>query len=113
MSRILTRQQLVDAHACKDQVDLFEKTFGDAVDVTVELAVSVVDMFDWDFAANNFLSKVALDRYNDATEPLWRDYKEATNEAPYDNFKVRQAWRNFTMATAPLWAELYISEQKK
>ena len=110
MSRILTRQQLVDAHACKAQVDLFERTFGDAVDVTVDLAVSVVDMFDWDFAARNFLSKAASIMYTAATDPLWVEYSEAVVEVPYDEFKIKQIWRNFTVAAASIWAKLYITD---
>jgi len=110
MSRILTLQQVIDAHACKDQVDLFEKTFGDEVDVTVELAVSVVDMFDWDFAANNFLSKAASIMYIAATDPLWIEYNKAIDAVPYNKFKVEQALRDFSIYNASIWAKLYITD---
>jgi hypothetical protein len=48
---VITKQMLIDAHACSKQVDLFEKTFGDSVVVTVERAEKVAIMFDWDCAA--------------------------------------------------------------
>ena len=48
---IITKQMLIDADACSDQVDLFEKTFGDSVVVTISRAKKVAHLFDWDCAA--------------------------------------------------------------
>jgi hypothetical protein len=46
---IVTKQMLTDAKACRKQVDLFEKTFGDSVVVTVKRAEKVVHLFQWDW----------------------------------------------------------------
>jgi cell division septum initiation protein DivIVA len=47
---IITKQMLIDADACSDQVDLFEGIFGDSVAVTIERAEKVAHLFDWDCA---------------------------------------------------------------
>ena len=49
---IITKQMLIDAHACSDQVYLFEKTFGDSVVVTVKRAEKVAHLFDWNWAGH-------------------------------------------------------------
>jgi hypothetical protein len=46
---IVTKQMLIDAKACRKQVNLFEKTFGDSVVVTVKRAEKVVHLFQWDW----------------------------------------------------------------
>jgi hypothetical protein len=48
---IITKQMLIDADACPSQVDLFERTFGDSVVVTVKRAEKVAALFDWEWAA--------------------------------------------------------------
>ena len=53
MTRTLTLQTLIDKHACLSQAELFGNTFGDSVEVTPELCLSVADKFDWDWAARH------------------------------------------------------------
>jgi hypothetical protein len=47
---IVTKQMLIDAKACGHQVNLFEKTFGDSVVVTIKRAEKVAHLFQWDWA---------------------------------------------------------------
>ena len=100
-SRTLTLKQLTDAHACRTQCDLFQDTFGDQVEVTVELAISVADKFDWTWAANNLLSYHALAEYKKAETPALAEYEKAT--AP--------AWAEYNKAKAPAWAKAYIMDK--
>jgi len=53
--RILKVAHLEQVGACEDQVELFRKTFGEAVLVTVQLAESVADLFDISWAAQKLL----------------------------------------------------------
>ena len=71
MGKILKLQQLIDADACSQQVELFRSTFGDQVEVTVELALSVFDKFAWDFAARKFLSAPAWAEYDKVRSAAW------------------------------------------
>ena len=106
MSRTLTLQTLIDEHACLSQAELFSNTFGDSVEVTPELCLSVADKFDWDWAARHLLSSVAradyvrateacADDYDRVTAPAWADYVRATASAQAD----------YNRATAPAWAD--------
>jgi hypothetical protein len=71
---IITKQMLIDADACPSQVDLFERTFGDSVVVTVKRAEKVAALFDWEWAAQlldaqgqaeyNRVDAAALAEYN-------------------------------------------------
>lgn len=63
----LTLQQLIDAKACRSQLELFAARFGEAVDVTEDLAVSVAGDFDFNFAARHFLRAPAWAQYEAIT----------------------------------------------
>jgi len=122
MGKILKLQQLIDADACLEQVELFRSTFGDQVEVTVELALSVFDKFDWDFAARNFLSAPAWAEYEKVTAPAWAEYEKVTAPAWVEYNKVMApAWVEYNKVMAPAlaeynkvrtpaWANLYIGE---
>ena len=71
---LLTLRQLRDADACRPQVRLFARLFGDAVDVNPILCVTVAPQFDWDWAAQAFLSAPLLAQYQAARAPLWAQY---------------------------------------
>jgi hypothetical protein len=47
---IITKQMLIDADAYCEQLDLFEKTFGDSVVVTIKRAEKVANLFNWGWA---------------------------------------------------------------
>ena len=111
-SRTLTLKQLTDACACKTQLDLFQATFGDRVEVTVELAISVADKFDWTWAADNLLSYHALAEYNKAKAPAWAEYEKATAPAWAEYEKATTtAWAEYNKAMSTAWAKAYIMDK--
>ena len=91
MTAIITLKQLTDARACSEQVERFEATFGDSVNVTVARARKVSGLFDWDFA-RRFLDGEGKAAYEAAMAPAYAAYKAA-------------------MATA--WASAYIATCKR
>ena len=122
MGKILKLQQLIDADACLQQVELFRSTFGDQVEVTVELALSVFDKFDWDFAARKFLSAPARAEYDKVMAAAGAEYDKVMAAAWAEYDKVRApAWAEYDKVMAPAraeydkvrapaWANLYIGE---
>ncbi len=52
---IITKTQLTNSGACKEQVELFESLFGESVAVTEQLCVRHAQDFDWTFAAVRLL----------------------------------------------------------
>jgi hypothetical protein len=82
---------LIDADACPSQVDLFEKTFGDSVVVTVKRAEKVAHLFDGEWATR------LLDRQARA------EYK-----------RVKAAARaEYKRVIAPAWATAFIDMHKR
>lgn len=78
-SRILTRDELLSHDPCFYYRDLFTQRFPVSVEVTVELAVSQAQDWDWHFAAGALL---------DDCEPFRAAYHASSNEyeavmAPY------------------------------
>ena len=92
---ILTLQQLVDANACESQRARFASRFGESVDVTEDLAVSVAGDFDFDFAARHFLPAAAWAEYEAIRAAAWAEYKAIT----------AAAWAEYEAITAAAWAE--------
>ena len=113
VSRTLTLQTLIDEHACPSQAELFDNTFGDSVEVTPELCLSVADKFDWDWAALHLLSSVAQADYVRAKATAQADYDRATAPAQADYFratalasgKCYTARADYDRAKATAWAD--------
>jgi hypothetical protein len=126
VSRTLTLQTLIDEHACPSQAELFGNTFGDSVEVTPELCLSVADQFDWDWASRNLLfawadydpvrasaradydraRATALADYDRAGATAWADYVRATAPARADYVRARATTQaDYNRATAPAWAD--------
>ena len=59
----ITLAQLRKLGACPDEVAIFEKLFGESVEVTEALCVKHAEKFDWDWAAKRLLTKTQLDEY--------------------------------------------------
>ena len=78
---IITRKMLRQQHACPNQVARFQELFGDAVEVTVDLAVKHAQDFDWDWAARSLLSAAGYSAYDAAMAEALRAYAAATDEA--------------------------------
>jgi hypothetical protein len=109
---------LIDADACSDQVDLFEKTFGDSVVVTISRAKKVAHLFQWDWATH-LLDEQGRGEYkraraparaklNRATAPALAEYKRvgATALAKYnrtDAAALAEYWRDIEEALAELY----------
>ncbi len=90
--------------------------------MTLDAAVSVSSVFDFDWAAQNLLSAEGLKAYEDAKAPLSKAYEDA--KAPlwkaYEDAKA-PLWKAYEDAVAPLWkayedavarvfAQIYLSE---
>ena len=102
MPKTITLDMLYAMNACQKQVDLFAKTFGRSVDVTVELCEEHASRFDFRWAAQNFLSASLLAEYarqharilaeyDRQHAPIWAEY------API--------WAEYERQHAPIWAE--------
>jgi hypothetical protein len=74
----ITLQQLIDAKACPQQVELFREHFGKSVRVTIPKGRKYAKVFDWDFAAHHFLDTSARKSYDEAIAPASKAYDEAT-----------------------------------
>jgi hypothetical protein len=121
---IITKQMLIDADACSDQVDLFEKTFGDSVVVTVKRAEKVAHLFRWGWASCllDAQGRAELDR---ARAAAWAEYDrvEAAALAEYERViapalaeyeRVRAAaWAEYERVTATAWASAFIDMHKR
>jgi hypothetical protein len=92
---ILILDTLKAKGACADQLRLFEEMFGQSVDVTRDLCVSVADKFNFTWAARELLTAPALADYERATATAWPDYERAT----------ATAWADYGRATATAWAD--------
>ena len=123
--KTITLKQLKDADACAKQVRLFEKTFGGEVEVTVGAALEYAHVFDFDFAARNFLEQAAWKDYKEETAAAWKAYNEAMapaqkayNEATaaaqkaYDEAKA-PAWKAYEEEKAVAFATAYLNQQEK
>ena len=117
--KTITVKQLKAKDACEDQVQLFQETFGDTLelkskDQALKLAKVMAQEFDFDWASEELLND--FEAYKEAKAPLWKAYKEA--EAPLWNaYKEAKAplvkayeeagvplWKAYKEAEAPLWA---------
>ena len=120
---MITYKMLEAKGACESQASLFKELFPNGASLSVEIAVSVADKFDWDWAANNLLTQGGKKAYQEAKAPLWKAYQEA--EAPlwkaYQEAKAplwkayeeaeAPLWKAYEEAEAPLFAEIYMKEQ--
>jgi hypothetical protein len=99
---IVTKQMLIDADACSDQVDLFEKTFGDSVVVTVKRAEKVAALFDWVWA-EQLLDAQGRAELNHAKEASFAEYQRV----------MAPAWAEYYRDMAPAWATAFINMHKR
>ena len=99
---IITKQILIDAKARTSQVDLFEKTFGESVVVTVKRAEKVAALFDWDLAAQ------LLDAQG------WAEYIRAADAAFAEYLRVEApAGAEYERVIATAWATAFIDMHKR
>ena len=62
----ITLAMLKEKGACAGQVAEFARRFGDSVEVTESVCVSVAPVFGWDWAAAHFLPAAAWAAYSEA-----------------------------------------------
>jgi hypothetical protein len=106
VSRTLTLKTLIDKGACDAQVELFRAKFGESVRVTQRLCVSVVDAFDWNWAARHLLSAPALAEYRRVKAAAWAEYRRVKAAAPAEYGRVAAAaWAEYRRVTAAAPAE--------
>jgi hypothetical protein len=113
---IMTKQMLIDADACTDQVDLFERTFGDSVVVTVKRAEKVANLFDWNWAIR-FLDAQGRAEYHRAMTAAGAEYNRVMVDASaeykrvmadaFDDLAKKAAWAEYRRATVPAWDEYW------
>ena len=101
-AKVITLQMLLDKGACDEQVRLFKETFpkkGEAK-VTKALCAKVAHLFDFEWAAVNFLPGHLWAEYESKRAPLLAEYK--SKEAPL--------WAEYKSKCALLFCELYNSK---
>jgi cell division septum initiation protein DivIVA len=102
---IITKQMLIDADACPSQVDLFEKTFGDSVIVTVKRAEKVAALFDWEWSTR-LLDRQGRAEYKRVTAAARAEYDRVMTPASAEFKRVEApALAEYARATAPAGAE--------
>ena len=94
----ITVRQLIDAGACKPEVNIFRWRYGDSVEVTEEAAAAVANDFDWDWAAKNFLTLDAYPKYHRVSEHAWEEHRRGD----------RSSWPEFQRVRATCFARLYM-----
>jgi len=70
----LTVKMLKKHKACQEQVDMFEATFPDGVQVTEDVCLAVADKFEFTWAAGHLLPPEARAEYKAEHTPILADY---------------------------------------
>jgi hypothetical protein len=120
--------------ACLSQIKLFKEHFPNGSPLTVESAISVASVFDWEWAAHNLLSASGLKTYEDQRASLWKTYEDqraslyktyrdqvaslyktyrdqrASLDKTYEDQRVPLD-KTYEDQRASLFASIYISEQ--
>lgn len=130
----LTLDTLRRLGACSGQTDLFQKHFGNTVEVTPELCESVAGIFDWNWAARyllqdqaraeyyrvrgqaqaeyNRVRAQACAEYDRVTAQARAEYDLVTAQAYAKYFRVTdQAWAEYNRVTASTFGMLYTGAQ--
>ena len=84
--RTLTVQQLRDARACADQVELFVKLTGATLELTRQWCLDHAQEFDWIWGAGHLLSPTAVAEYRRVTAAAVAEYQRVTAAAFADAY---------------------------
>src|SRR5271156_1006285 len=87
--------------ACREQRALFKQHFGQGGEVTLEKALSVVNDFDWDWAAAHFLSPSAWVEYDQVSTSAWVEYDQVRASAQVEYSHA--AWCENNRVRASAW----------
>jgi hypothetical protein len=96
---------LKEASACEEQIALFERYFGESVELTLALCIKHKDDFNFNWYARQFFTPAAWAVYEEAKAPAWAVYEEAKApaRAAYEK-AVAAAWAVYEEAKAPAYA---------
>jgi hypothetical protein len=104
---------LIDAKARTSQVDLFERTFGDSVVVTVKRAEKVAHLFDWD-CATRLLDAQGRDEYLRVEAAARAEHWRATAASLAEHWRVTApALAEYNRVIAAAWATAFINMHKR
>lgn len=113
----ITTAMLRMKKACESHVLEFERRFPNGIEVTEEVCLSVADIFNWNWAARNFLSWSAKEHYdlaiviarvalNRACAPALADFDRIVKSVGEDCANViAPAWADCRLAMAPAQAD--------
>ena len=99
---IITKQDLINADVCTEQVELFEEIFGDSVVVTLSRAKKVSALFEWNWAVR-LLDGIGRAEYKRVETPAWVEYERVTAPA-----RVK-----YESAKASAWATAFINTKEE
>jgi len=102
VKRPLTLETLRKLGACAVQFQRFALTFGESVDVTPELCVSVADEFDWEWAVRRLLSPDAQAEYKRVRALARAEYEHVCDSA---HTEYKRVWSLYTRAYDSAWAK--------
>ena len=103
----ITLNMLTNASACSSQVKEFKKRFGTSVEVTEELCLSLAHVFDFSWAAHNFLRAPALAEYEKVRDSALAEY-ERVRAAMAEYEKVCAAMAEYEKVCAVAFAKAYL-----
>ncbi len=110
----LTIEDLERVGACVPQRKLFARLAPDGVPLG-ELEARCVkhaDVFNWDWAAYNLLTRASWVEYDIARAAAWDEYDSAMRAAWYEyNSATRRAWDERNRVRAAAFARLYVTER--
>ena len=101
----ITLAQLRALGACDGaQIARFRQDFGDQVELTESVCVAHAYGYDWQWAAENLLSPLARQAYDDAVAAARQAYDDAKAQAKRDfEEAVAPVLRTYMEAAAPAW----------
>ncbi len=102
----ITYRQLKAKGACADQLAKFKSLFGKEVTLSLELCLQHASIFDFYWAAMNFLSDSDYEEYRKASAPAHAEYEKVRAPAYAEYRKVSDSARaEYEKAIAPAYAE--------
>ena len=84
----ITVKQLLALRACRDQVHLFQKKFGEEVEVTEELVLKHYQEFDLNWLARTMFTGPVLAEYEKIQGPAWAEYLKIQGLAKEEYLKI-------------------------
>ena len=103
----ITVNLLAEKGACKEQVILFRKAFGEGeAPLDDENAIKFASVFDFGWAARYLLNNEDLAKYNKACAPIVAEYQKAHAPIVAEYQKAHAPiYAEYEKARAPIWAE--------